>query len=209
VTGALESRSKDLSSSLSYPEHPLREWTLQDYPPTSPTSLRLRRCTEHDSQRVEQNKGLNIPPIFWVPILTHCFTTVFIQVALIAINIVFFLAGIGILSIGLWLRIDQTLNRFTDEESLQEFQSALYTAAYLLIAFGAFTFLVGMTGCCGALCESKVWLAGFKQDFPAVHSCRPLTCTKSPFKMVVRQCPSSRPSRWFNRLSIPIESKAD
>lgn len=71
-------------------------------------------------------------------------------------NVIFFLAGGVILGVGIWLRSDDTLALFKGEESLEKFQYSLYAGAYVLIAFGSFTFLVGFCGCCGALCENQV-----------------------------------------------------
>lgn len=69
---------------------------------------------------------------------------------------IFFLAGGAILGVGIWLRSDSTLAEFKGSQSLEDFQSSLYAGAYVLIAFGTFTFLVGFSGYCGALFENKV-----------------------------------------------------
>ena len=74
---------------------------------------------------------------------------------------IFFLAGGAILGVGIWLRSEHTLSQFKGETSLEEFQTSLYAGAYVLIAFGSFTFLVGFCGCCGALCENQVSLKDF------------------------------------------------
>lgn len=76
---------------------------------------------------------------------------------LVIVNILFFLAGAAVLGGGLWVRFDESLLKFKGENTgLQEFRDGLYLAAYVLIAFGAFTFVVGFAGCCGAMRESKV-----------------------------------------------------
>ena len=74
---------------------------------------------------------------------------------------IFFLAGGAILGVGIWLRSENTLSQFKGETSLEEFQTSLYAGAYVLIAFGSFTFLVGFCGCCGALCENQASLKDF------------------------------------------------
>lgn len=80
-----------------------------------------------------------------------------LQTVLIVVNILFFLAGLGLLGVGIWMRVDSTLERFNGAgTSLEDFRTALYTSAYILIAFGSFTVVVAFCGCCGAIKESKV-----------------------------------------------------
>lgn len=73
------------------------------------------------------------------------------------INILFFLAGAAVLGVGIWIRVDKSLENFRGPDTgLEDFRNALNTSAYVLIAFGAFTFLVGFCGCCGAMKNNKV-----------------------------------------------------
>lgn len=72
-------------------------------------------------------------------------------------NVIFFLAGAAVLGAGLWVRFDPNLEKFSGlGTEFEEIKDALNLAAYILIAFGAFTFVVGFCGCCGAMRESKV-----------------------------------------------------
>ncbi|KAK7098302.1 tetraspanin-18-like [Littorina saxatilis] len=81
------------------------------------------------------------------------------RLLLIAFNFVFWLSGVAILGVGIWILVDPNLQDYidvihtTDEEYFKN-------AAYILIAFGAFIFLVGFCGCCGAIRNSKC-LLGF------------------------------------------------
>lgn len=75
---------------------------------------------------------------------------------LIAINVIFFLAGGVILGGGLFIRLNPDVNKYAEAVGLNVITNELYTAAYVLIAFGAVTFVVGFLGCCGAIRESKV-----------------------------------------------------
>uniref|UniRef100_G1P828 Tetraspanin n=1 Tax=Myotis lucifugus TaxID=59463 RepID=G1P828_MYOLU len=70
----------------------------------------------------------------------------------------FYLAGIAVLAIGLWLRFDsQTKSIFEQENS----HSSFYTGVYILIGAGALMMLVGFLGCCGAVQESQCMLGLF------------------------------------------------
>lgn len=81
------------------------------------------------------------------------------RILLIAFNFVFWLSGVAILGVGIWILADPDLQDYinvihnTDEEYFRY-------AAYILIAFGTFIFLVGFCGCCGAIRNSKC-LLGF------------------------------------------------
>ncbi|OWK03817.1 CD9, partial [Cervus elaphus hippelaphus] len=68
------------------------------------------------------------------------------------------LAGIAVLSVGLWLRFDsQTKSIFEQETN----DSSFYTGVYILIGAGALMMLVGFLGCCGAVQESQCMLGLF------------------------------------------------
>ena len=86
---------------------------------------------------------------------------------LIIVNIIFFLAGAAILGVGLWVKFDPAITDFANSvektgSGIKEFRDTLNIGAYILIAFGAFTFVVGFCGCCGAMRESKVRQLLFK-----------------------------------------------
>lgn len=75
---------------------------------------------------------------------------------LIAFNFVFWLSGAAILGVGIWILVDPDIEDYQEVISdATDDDQFLETAAYILIAFGAFVFLVGFCGCCGAIRSSK------------------------------------------------------
>jgi len=76
-------------------------------------------------------------------------------------NLIFWLSGVAILSVGVWILVDKGLEEYLDvvKDAMGD-EDTLRTAAYILIGFGAFVFLVGFCGCCGAIRRSKC-LLGF------------------------------------------------
>lgn len=71
-------------------------------------------------------------------------------------NFFFWLTGMAVMAIGLWLRLDsKTKGLFEGPDSPYVF----YTGVYILIGAGALMMVVGFLGCCGAIRESP-WMLG-------------------------------------------------
>lgn len=77
---------------------------------------------------------------------------------LIIFNIIFWLSGCALLGVGIWLRIDHGILKVMQLSQINQEDKVLDYAAYLIIAIGAFVFLVGFLGCCGAIKENKCCL---------------------------------------------------
>uniref|UniRef100_A0A3Q3IUU0 Tetraspanin n=1 Tax=Monopterus albus TaxID=43700 RepID=A0A3Q3IUU0_MONAL len=73
-------------------------------------------------------------------------------------NFLFWLAGSGVLAVGLWLRFDSRTSGLMD---VQDSPSVFVTGVYILIAAGALMMIVGFLGCCGAIKESPCMLGLF------------------------------------------------
>ncbi|KAK7149911.1 hypothetical protein R3I94_009283 [Phoxinus phoxinus] len=81
-----------------------------------------------------------------------------IKYIIFGFNFIFWLAGTGVLAVGLWLRFDErTKGLFTAEDS----PSVFLTGVYILIVAGAVMMVVGFLGCCGAIKESSCMLGIF------------------------------------------------
>ncbi|XP_050964108.1 CD9 molecule b isoform X2 [Labeo rohita] len=81
-----------------------------------------------------------------------------VKYLLFVFNFIFWLAGTGVLAVGLWLRFDErTKGIFTGEQS----PSVFLTGVYILIVAGAIMMVVGFLGCCGAIKESPCMLGLF------------------------------------------------
>ncbi|ELT93393.1 hypothetical protein CAPTEDRAFT_20913 [Capitella teleta] len=77
---------------------------------------------------------------------------------LIIFNAIFWLSGACVLGVGLWLLLDDNASKVFDLAIEASGDNTLKTACYILIGIGAFVFLVGFLGCCGAIRESKCLL---------------------------------------------------
>ncbi|XP_005093634.1 CD82 antigen [Aplysia californica] len=87
------------------------------------------------------------------------FCTGFARLLLITFNIIFWLSGVVILGVGIWILVDPDLQDYLDViKDASGGEDFLKIAAYILIGFGAFVFLVGFCGCCGAIRRSKCLL---------------------------------------------------
>ncbi|KAK2859100.1 hypothetical protein Q5P01_003720 [Channa striata] len=81
-----------------------------------------------------------------------------IKYAIFIFNFIFWLAGTGVLGVGLWLRFD---SRTAGLLQGQDSPSVFVTGVYILIAAGALIMVVGFLGCCGAIKESPCMLGLF------------------------------------------------
>ncbi|CAL8242288.1 unnamed protein product [Merluccius merluccius] len=81
-----------------------------------------------------------------------------IKYLLFIFNFVFWLAGTGVLAVGLWLRFDTRTAAFFESP---ESPTVFFTGVYILIAAGALMMVVGFLGCCGAIKESPCMLGLF------------------------------------------------
>lgn len=70
------------------------------------------------------------------------------------------LSGAALLGVGIWFKVDKNINSYFDVVDVDTQDPYFDYAVYVLIGFGAFVFLVGFCGCCGAIRESKC-LLGF------------------------------------------------
>eukprot|EP00914_Ancora_sagittata_P018242 GHVO01036061.1.p1 GENE.GHVO01036061.1~~GHVO01036061.1.p1 ORF type:complete len:270 (-),score=31.23 GHVO01036061.1:446-1255(-) len=77
---------------------------------------------------------------------------------LIVFNAIFWLSGACVLGVGLWLLLDDSATQVFGLAIEASGDSTFKTACYVLIGIGAFVFLVGFLGCCGAIRESKCLL---------------------------------------------------
>ncbi|XP_053384688.1 tetraspanin-18-like [Mercenaria mercenaria] len=77
---------------------------------------------------------------------------------LIIFNFIFWLSGAAILGVGVWMIVDKNIGSYFEVLNLDTHDQFFKYAAYILIAFGVFVFLVGFCGCCGAIRGSKCLL---------------------------------------------------
>lgn len=87
----------------------------------------------------------------------------FLKTMMFLFNGIIFLAGAGILGVGIWVKVDSgSILSF-----LQNIQGApgelgqVLNVGYLLIAVGAVLLILGFLGCCGAVKESRCMLLLF------------------------------------------------
>lgn len=76
-----------------------------------------------------------------------------------ALNLFFWLAGLGILGVALWLRFDPAVGEYVMQ--LNKNMEQFHTSIYLLMAAGAIMALFGFLGCFGALKMSPAMLTAF------------------------------------------------
>lgn len=71
------------------------------------------------------------------------------------VNLIFWLAGVGVLALSIWLLFDQAVVFMA--KGAQDYA----TGTYILLAAGALMTVIGFLGCCGALRESQCLLGTF------------------------------------------------
>jgi len=71
------------------------------------------------------------------------------------VNLIFWLAGVGVLALSIWLLFDQAVVLMA--KGAQDYA----TGTYVLMAAGALMTIIGFLGCCGALRESQCLLGTF------------------------------------------------
>ncbi|XP_033938394.1 tetraspanin 34a [Pseudochaenichthys georgianus] len=87
----------------------------------------------------------------------------FLKMMMFIFNGGIFLAGVVILGVGVWVKVDSgsLLGLVEDMDGAPSGLSQLANVAYLLIAVGAVLLLIGFLGCCGAVKESRCMLLTF------------------------------------------------
>ncbi|XP_077428439.1 tetraspanin-2a [Vanacampus margaritifer] len=81
-----------------------------------------------------------------------------VKYLLFVFNFIFWLSGLLVLAVGLWLRFDpETVELLTGNEAPDTF----FIAVYILLGAGSLMMLVGFFGCFGAVRESQCLLASF------------------------------------------------
>ncbi|XP_023271975.1 tetraspanin-2-like [Seriola lalandi dorsalis] len=81
-----------------------------------------------------------------------------VKYLLFIFNFIFWLSGLLVLAVGLWLRFDpETVELLTDDGAPDTF----FIAVYILLGAGGLMMIVGFFGCFGAVRESQCLLASF------------------------------------------------
>ncbi|XP_057202365.1 tetraspanin 35 [Triplophysa rosa] len=87
----------------------------------------------------------------------------FLKAMMVLFNGIIFLAGVAILGVGIWVKVDSG-SIFNFLQNIQDAPSELgqlLNVGYLLIAVGAVLLILGFLGCCGAVRESTCMLLLF------------------------------------------------
>ncbi|XP_036004491.1 tetraspanin 35 [Fundulus heteroclitus] len=87
----------------------------------------------------------------------------FLKVMMFAFNGLIFLAGIAILGVGIWVKVDSgsIFNFLGKMENVPPELNQVLNVGYLLIAIGGLLVIIGFLGCCGAIRESRCMLLMF------------------------------------------------
>ena len=65
------------------------------------------------------------------------------------------MAGGGVLAIGIWMRVDETIVNYLHVVNIHEADPLIDHAGLIFIAVGGLVFIVGFLGCCGAIRNSQ------------------------------------------------------
>lgn len=74
---------------------------------------------------------------------------------LFAFNFVFWVVGAVVLAVGIWAKVDPNMSHYVN---VAGFGALISAAAVVLICVGAFIFITGFFGCCGAMKENGCML---------------------------------------------------
>ncbi|KAL4657983.1 tetraspanin-1-like [Arapaima gigas] len=87
----------------------------------------------------------------------------FLKVMMFIFNSIIFLAGAGILAVGVWVKVDSgsLLGLLGNLNNSSAGLSQIVNVGYLLIAIGGVLLIMGFLGCCGAIRENKCLLLTF------------------------------------------------
>lgn len=77
------------------------------------------------------------------------------RVFLIIFNTIFVLSGIGLLGMGVWMKLDNTLTKYLDAVNVGQAAPLLGQISLILIIIGGVVLLVSLIGCCGAIKKSQ------------------------------------------------------
>ncbi|ELU00853.1 hypothetical protein CAPTEDRAFT_221756 [Capitella teleta] len=78
-------------------------------------------------------------------------------------NFLFWVIGGAMLGIGIWLAVDDDIGFLEDLIEDNPMDDPLWSAAvYTIIAIGAFVFLLGFLGCCGACTQNSCMLCAYQ-----------------------------------------------
>ncbi|XP_047438078.1 tetraspanin-2a [Mugil cephalus] len=81
-----------------------------------------------------------------------------VKYLLFVFNFIFWLAGLLVLAVGLWLRLDSDTGKLLTGDAAPY---TFYIAVYILLGAGGLMMVVGFFGCFGAVRESQCLLASF------------------------------------------------
>ncbi|KAL7850683.1 hypothetical protein SRHO_G00200320 [Serrasalmus rhombeus] len=87
----------------------------------------------------------------------------FLKSMMFLFNGIIFLAGVGVLAVGIWVKVDKgsILSFLQNLDGAPSDLKQVLNVGYLLIALGSVLLLLGFLGCCGAVRESKCMLLMF------------------------------------------------